>query len=79
MAKPILIGRPPRRPAPDRDAGSALPAPESTSSWSIRRAIRATTSTGALYHELMERRGVTEPTARNLVRSRPTLDRLPWR
>ena len=25
------------------------------------------------YHELMERRGVTEPTARNLVRSSPTL------
>ena len=25
------------------------------------------------YHQLMERRGVTEPTARNLVRSSPTL------
>ena len=60
--------------APSRRAtGPAFPAGQSMSSWSIRRATRATTSYWGAYHELMERRGVTEPTARNLVRSSPTL------
>ena len=72
IAKPILIGRPEvvRRRAerlglrfqPGTDVELIDPSddPRYDKYW------------GA-YHELMERRGVTEPTARNLVRSSPTL------
>lgn len=72
IAKPILIGRPEvvRRRAerlglrfqPGTDVELINPShdPRYDKYW------------GA-YHELMERRGVTEPTARNLVRSSPTL------
>ena len=72
IAKPILIGRPEvvRRRAerlglrfqPGVDAELVDPSsdPRYDKYW------------GA-YHEMMERRGVTEPTARNLVRSSPTL------
>ncbi len=72
IAKPILIGRPEvvRRRAerlglrfqPGTDVELINPShdPRYDKYW------------GA-YHDLMERRGVTEPTARNLVRSSPTL------
>ena len=72
IAQPILIGRPEvvRRRAerlglrfrPGVDAELINPSQDS----------RYDKYWGA-YHELMERRGVTEPTARNLVRSSPTL------
>ncbi|MBX9943437.1 MAG: NADP-dependent malic enzyme [Reyranella sp.] len=72
IAEPILIGRPDivRRRAerlglrfrPGVDVALVDPAddPRYDRYWSA-------------YHQLMERRGVTEPTARNLVRSSPTL------
>jgi malate dehydrogenase (oxaloacetate-decarboxylating)(NADP+) len=72
IAQPILIGRPEiiRRRAerlglsfrPGIDAALVDPSddPRYDRYWSA-------------YHQLMERRGVTEPTARNLVRTSPTL------
>jgi malate dehydrogenase (oxaloacetate-decarboxylating)(NADP+) len=72
IAQPVLIGRPEIirhraerlglrfRPGTDVDLIDPSSDPRYDRYW------------GA-YHELMERRGVTEPTARNLVRSSPTL------
>ena len=72
LARPILIGRPEIirhraerlglrfRPGTDVELVDPSSDPRYDRYW------------GA-YHELMERRGVTEPTARNLVRSSPTL------
>ena len=72
IAKPILIGRPEIirhraerlglrfRPGTDVELVDPSSDPRYDRYWSV-------------YHELMERRGVTEPTARNLVRSSPTL------
>ena len=72
IAQPVLIGRPDVirhraerlglrfRPGTDVDLIDPSSDPRYDHYW------------GA-YHELMERRGVTEPTARNLVRSSPTL------
>ena len=72
IARPILIGRPEIirhraerlglrfRPGTDVELVDPSSDPRYDRYWSA-------------YHELMERRGVTEPTARNLVRSSPTL------
>ena len=72
IAKPILIGRPEIirhraerlglrfRPGTDVELVDPSSDPRYDRYWGV-------------YHELMERRGVTEPTARNLVRSSPTL------
>ncbi len=72
IARPILIGRPEVirhrtqrlglrfRPGTDVELVDPSSDPRYDHYWSA-------------YHELMERRGVTEPTARNLVRSSPTL------
>ncbi len=72
LCQPILIGRPDIirrrmarlglrfRPGVDVDLVDPSSDPRFDAYW-------------GLYHQLMERRGVTEPTARNLVRSSPTL------
>jgi len=72
IARPILIGRPEIirhraerlglrfRPGTDVELVDPSSDPRYDRYWGV-------------YHELMERRGVTEPTARNLVRSSPTL------
>jgi len=72
IARPILIGRPEVmrrraerlglrfRPGVDAELVDPSDDPRYDKYWSA-------------YHALMERRGVTEPTARNLVRSSPTL------
>jgi malate dehydrogenase (oxaloacetate-decarboxylating)(NADP+) len=72
IAQPILIGRPEVirhraqrlglrfRPGTDVELVDPSSDPRYDRYWGV-------------YHELMERRGVTEPTARNLVRSSPTL------
>jgi malate dehydrogenase (oxaloacetate-decarboxylating)(NADP+) len=72
LAQPILIGRPEVvkrraerlglrfRPGIDAELIDPSNDPRYDRYWSA-------------YHQLMERRGVTEPTARNLVRSSPTL------
>src|SRR3954471_18768099 len=72
IAQPILIGRPEVirhraqrlglrfRPGTDVELVDPSSDPRYDRYWGV-------------YHELMERRGVSEPTARNLVRSSPTL------
>ena len=73
IAQPILIGRPDDRRAAAPSGWACASGPASTSSWSIPSNDPRYDHYWGAYHQLMERRGVTEPTARNLVRTSPTL------